>query len=93
MHTCDHHHARTRTPFPLMPMARRIHAHHHARTHVCRGMDCYARGLLAAAKMLEEGTLPGMVKARYSSFDSGFGKVKKGEGRRHLPGWRLSVIF
>lgn len=38
------------------------------------GMDCYARGLLAAAKILEEGTLPGMVKARYASFDSGFGK-------------------
>jgi hypothetical protein len=41
------------------------------------GMDCYARGLLAAAKMLEEGTLPGMVKARYSSFDSGLGKVSQ----------------
>lgn len=45
-------------------------------------MDCYARGLLAAAKLLEEGTLPGMVKDRYSSFDSGLGKVGGHLGRR-----------
>lgn len=38
-------------------------------------MDCYARGLLSAAKLLEEGTLPKMVQERYSSFDSGLGKV------------------
>ncbi len=39
-------------------------------------MDCYARGLLAAAKILEEKTLPEMVKARYSSYDNGLGKVR-----------------
>lgn len=37
-------------------------------------MDTFARGLRNAAKIREEGILPGMVKARYSSFDDGFGK-------------------
>lgn len=37
-------------------------------------MDTYARALRIAAKIREEGTLPGMIKERYSSFDSGFGK-------------------
>ena len=43
-------------------------------------MDTLARGLLIAAKIREEGLLPKMVKERYSSFDSGFGKkVEDGE--------------
>lgn len=37
-------------------------------------MDTYAKALRIAAKIREEGTLPGMIKERYSSFDSGFGK-------------------
>lgn len=38
-------------------------------------MDCLARGLLNAAKIREEGTLPGMVADRYKSFDDlEFGK-------------------
>jgi xylose isomerase len=32
------------------------------------GMDCCARGLKAAAKMIEDGTLSGMVEARYSGW-------------------------
>ncbi len=44
-------------------------------------MDTYARGLKAAAKAKAEGTLDGMIKARYASYDDGFGaKV----GRRVL---------
>lgn len=43
-------------------------------------MDTFARALLAAAKILSEGVLPGAVKNRYSSFDSGIGaKVEKGQ--------------
>ena len=37
-------------------------------------MDTFARGLRIAAKIREEGTLPKMLKERYASFDSGFGK-------------------
>ena len=37
------------------------------------GMDCYARGLRIAAKMIEDDVLPGMVRDRYSTFDSGLG--------------------
>ena len=38
------------------------------------GMDAMARGLLNAAAILEESPLPGMLKKRYASFDSGIGK-------------------
>lgn len=38
--------------------------------------DTFARGLRNAARLLEEGVLPNMVKERYSSFDHGFGKVR-----------------
>jgi len=38
------------------------------------GMDALARGLLNAAAVLEESPLPGMLKERYASFDSGKGK-------------------
>jgi xylose isomerase len=37
--------------------------------------DTFARGLRNAARLLEEGVLPNMVKERYSSFDQGFGKL------------------
>lgn len=37
-------------------------------------MDTFARGLRIAAKIRQDGTLSDMVKERYSSFDSGFGK-------------------
>ena len=41
-------------------------------------MDSFALGLLKAAG-LNETLIPGMVKKRYSSFDSGFGqKIEKG---------------
>lgn len=40
----------------------------------------FARGLRAAAKILDEGVLSGAVKERYSSYDSGIGaKIEKGE--------------
>lgn len=38
------------------------------------GMDAYARGLKAAAKIIEDGVLDGMVKERYSSFQSPLGQ-------------------
>jgi len=38
------------------------------------GMDTYARGLKAAAAIIEDGVLDGMVEKRYSSFDSDLGK-------------------
>ncbi|KAJ3597224.1 hypothetical protein NHX12_000752 [Muraenolepis orangiensis] len=42
-------------------------------------MDAFARGLRNAARLMEEGLLPGMVKERYSSFDQGLGlKVEEG---------------
>lgn len=55
------------------------------------GMDCYARGLLAAAKIVEEGTLSGMLEARYASFDSGFGK-KIEEGAATLEDCEAFVV-
>lgn len=36
-------------------------------------MDCFARGLLAAARIINDKTLADMVKKRYSSFDTGLG--------------------
>lgn len=43
-------------------------------------MDTFARGLRNAAKVLEEGVLPGMVTDRYSTWDSAGGaKVEAGE--------------
>ena len=38
------------------------------------GMDTIAHALLNAAAILEESPIPGMVKERYASFDSGLGK-------------------
>lgn len=37
-------------------------------------MDAMARGLLGAAAIVENSPIPGMVKERYASFDSGKGK-------------------
>lgn len=38
------------------------------------GMDAYAKGLRAAAAIIEDGVLDGMINKRYSSFDSPLGK-------------------
>lgn len=38
------------------------------------GMDTFARGLKAAAKIKEEGYLRDLIKERYSSYDKGIGK-------------------
>jgi xylose isomerase len=44
------------------------------------GMDAFARGLRNAAKIVEDGVLPGMLEERYATFDSPLGqKVKAGE--------------
>ena len=37
-------------------------------------MDTFARGLRQAAHIIEEGTIPRLVKERYSSFDHDIGK-------------------
>ena len=50
--------------------------------HIC-GMDAMARGLLNAAAIVEQSPIPGMVKERYASFDSGEGK-KFEEGKLSL---------
>merc|ERR1719361_2552936 len=43
-------------------------------------MDCLALGLLNAAKIIETGTIPNMIKERYSGWDSGLGaKIERGE--------------
>ncbi len=47
------------------------------------GMDCCARGLKAAARMLEDGVLTGMVDARYAKWDSSEGKAML-KGKRTL---------
>lgn len=47
------------------------------------GMDCCARGLKAAARMLEDGVLTGMVEARYAKWDSSEGKAML-KGKRSL---------
>ena len=38
------------------------------------GMDAMARALENAAAILTESEIPGMLKSRYASFDSGIGK-------------------
>merc|ERR1712139_56466 len=47
------------------------------------GMDAYALGLKIASRILEDGVLPGMLKKRYSSWDSDLGKKMK-EGKTTL---------
>merc|ERR1719305_514179 len=44
------------------------------------GMDAYARGLKAAAKIIEDGELDNMVNERYSSFDSPLGQKLRDGG-------------
>jgi xylose isomerase len=36
----------------------------------------HGRGLLSAARIMEEDVMPRMVRERYASFDTGFGKVR-----------------
>ena len=44
------------------------------------GMDNYARGLRAAAKLIADGGLNKLVKERYKGFDTGIGaKIAKGK--------------
>ncbi len=44
------------------------------------GMDAFARGLKVAAAIVVDGRLDGLLKQRYSTFDSGIGaQVEKGE--------------
>ncbi len=44
------------------------------------GMDAFARGLKVAAAIVEDGRLDGLLKQRYSTFDSGIGaQIEKGE--------------
>merc|ERR1719473_1650803 len=38
------------------------------------GMDAFARGLRNAAKIVEDGVLPGMLEERYASFQSPLGQ-------------------
>jgi len=45
------------------------------------GMDAYAKGLRAAAAIVEDGVLDGMIAQRYSTFDSPLGqKLEAGNG-------------
>ncbi|KAK3089393.1 hypothetical protein FSP39_003250 [Pinctada imbricata] len=48
-------------------------------------MDSFARGLMNAAKVLEEGVITGHVKKRYSSYETGLGK-KGGQQRSYTGG-------
>jgi xylose isomerase len=44
------------------------------------GMDAFAYGLEKAATVIDDGRIPGFIKKRYESFDSGDGaKFEKGE--------------
>jgi xylose isomerase len=53
------------------------------------GMDTFARGLLIAHKIIQDGVLEDFVKERYSSFDSGIGaKIVSGQvGFEDLEKW------
>jgi len=42
------------------------------------GMDAFARGLKAAAKIVEDGTLDGFVNGRYAGWDTGLGQQIEG---------------
>ena len=56
------------------------------------GMDAFARGLKIAHRIIEDGRLDGIIKQRYSTFDSGIGaKIEKGEvGFAELEAYTLS---
>ncbi len=57
------------------------------------GMDAFARGLLNADKIRQDGTLASWVKQRYSSFDSGIGKdFEDGKaGFKELEKWVMAA--
>jgi xylose isomerase len=56
------------------------------------GMDAFARGLKIAHRIIEDGRLDGIIKQRYSTFNSGIGaKIEKGEvGFAELEAYTLS---
>jgi xylose isomerase len=47
------------------------------------GMDTFARGLLIASKIRQDGVLDGMLAERYASWDSGVGREIE-QGRHSL---------
>jgi xylose isomerase len=53
------------------------------------GMDAFARGLLIAQKIIDDGVFADFIKERYSSFDSGIGaKIMSGQvGLEDLEKW------
>ncbi len=57
------------------------------------GMDTFARGLVNASKMVEDGVLGGWIKNRYSSYDSGIGaKIEAGTTNfKELEKWVLEA--
>lgn len=59
------------------------------------GMDAFARGLLIAHKIIEDGVLPNFTEERYSSFRSGIGaKIMSGQaGMEDLEKWVMSQNY
>lgn len=57
------------------------------------GMDTLARGLVAAARMREDGVLEGMVRDRYHSYDAGIGARIEGgtTSFKELEKWALEA--
>jgi xylose isomerase len=57
------------------------------------GMDTFARGLVNAAKMMEDGVLKGWIKDRYASYDSDIGaKIESGSTNfKELEKWALAA--
>jgi xylose isomerase len=57
------------------------------------GMDTLARGLVAAARMREDGVLEGMVRDRYHSYDGGIGARIEGgtTSFKELEKWALEA--
>ncbi len=57
------------------------------------GMDTFARGLVNASKMVEDGVLGGWINNRYSSYDSGIGaKIEAGTTNfKELEKWVLEA--
>merc|ERR1712196_39755 len=54
------------------------------------GMDTYARGLRAAAKLIADGSLDEMVTSRYAGFDSTEAGRKIADAPPHSPRWRAT---
>lgn len=59
--------------------------------HIC-GMDTFAKGLLIAHQLIEDGVISNFIEQRYSSFDSGIGaRIMSGEvGLEELEKWIIS---